>query len=448
MRSLFLCSIVLLLGLAPFASSSAAETPQTLPLSHAGISLLAQPRDEGWALHFQLANVVDGAQIRYRRFGAEEWRTLPQMGELVGPLEIGPIGTGEQIIEAEVIDQEGEGRGRFRLSFDPEKERIRQARYLLDHVLPNNWVGFGGTNEGEIYAYFGTVWGYKEALRSIRYSLDSCDLDRTPESSYGPIPSRFTYLCIQVVYADGESSSPRIFFQKRPEVLTRRPPRPKKPAGPLSMTPSDPGAESSVPVRLKTSRASNGWTLRFEVEDWASVAEYRYRLETDTAWRSTGELPWINPNLGRRSTNPEFVLDPLRVTLGRQKVEVQLLGTDGAISGPYTLWFDPDEEILATAKTDLGDPERSWGTFGEGGDRSLFYFTVFEVRDALGEIRYSIDDCAVGQKFEFPTWNDIAQSPPNPDTTTVWLPKTTEYVCVQLAFTDGEVSEVRRFEHR
>lgn len=449
MRSLFLCSIVLLLGLAPLASTEAAETPQTLPLSHAGISLLAQPRDEGWVLHFQLANVVDGAQIRYRRFGAEEWRTLPQMGELVGPLEVGPIGAGEQVIEAEVIDQEGEGRGRFRLSFDPEKERIRQARYFLDHVLPNRWVSFGDTHKEEIYADFGTVWGYKEALRSIRYSLDSCDLDRTPEASYGPILSRFSYLCIQVVYADGASSPPRIFFQKRPGVMKRRPPRPKMPTGPLSMTPPEPGAEPSAPVRLETSRASNGWTLRFEVEEWASVAEFRYRLETDTAWHSTGELPWINPTLGRRSANPDFVLDSLRVALGRQKVEVQLVAPDGAVSGPYTLWFDPDEEILATAKADLGDPERTWGSFEEANARGVpFYLAVFDARDALREIRYSVADCGVGRKFELPPWNDITVLPPNPDNTIIWMPKETAFACVQLVFADGEVSEVRRFEHR
>jgi hypothetical protein len=36
-------------------------------------------------------------------------------------------------------------------------------------------------------------------------------------------------------------------------------------------------------VRLKTDRANKAWSLSFEIEDWASVAEYRYRLETDTA---------------------------------------------------------------------------------------------------------------------------------------------------------------------
>ncbi len=450
MRSQFLRSTLLILGLAPFSFAFGAEPPKTLPLVQAGISLLAQPRDDGWEVHFQLAKVIDGAQIRYRRPGSEGWKTEPQMRELVGPLDLGPIRIGEQIVEFEVVDPQERVTGPFLLSFDPEKERIRQARYLLEHVLSNNWVEFRGATEGEVYAFFATVSDRRDALRSIRYSLDSCDLDRTPDGDedYARLTDRFTYLCIQLVYADGEASPPRIFFQQRPGANRRRPSRPSRPTGPKSMTTPEPGTEPSAPVRLKTSRANNGWTLSFEVEDWASVAEYRYRLETDTAWRSAGELPWINPNLGRRSANPEFVLDPLRVTLGRQKIEVELIGTDGAVSGPYILWFDPDEEVLAMAKADLGDPDRAWGTFGEGGDRSLFYFTVFDVRDALSEIRYSVDDCAVGQKFEFPPWNDIAQSPPNPDTTTVWLPKTTKYVCVQLVFTDGEMSEVRRFEHR
>jgi hypothetical protein len=444
MRASFLRSTLLIFALAPLGAA-AAETPKELPLVQHGMALTAIKGNDGWTVSLQLAKVEDGAQIRYRRLGTKDWRTLPE-GDAVGPLEIGSIGTGEQVVELEILDRDGKGTGLFRLSFDPEKERIREARYLLEHVLSNDWVEFrDGCCEGEVYAYFNTVWSLKDALRSIRYSLDGCDLDREPDDEVGHLSGRFTYLCMQLTYADGEASPPRIFFKQRPGANRKRPPRP---TGPKSMTPPAPGAESSVPVRLTTSRANNGWTLHFEVEDWASVAEYRYRLETDAAWRSTGELPWISPSLGRRSANSGVVLDPLRVNLGRQKVEVELVAQDGAVSGPYTLWFDPDEEILKAAKADLGDPKREWGGFGEGEDRSIFYFSVFEARDALREIRYSVDDCEVGQKFEFPPWNDIAQSPLNPETTTISVSKATEYVCVQLVYMDGETSEVRRFEHR
>ena len=61
MRSLFLRSTLLILGLAPFSFAFAAEPPKTLSLVQAGISLLAQERDEGWEVHFQLAKVIDGA---------------------------------------------------------------------------------------------------------------------------------------------------------------------------------------------------------------------------------------------------------------------------------------------------------------------------------------------------------------------------------------------------
>ncbi|HEV7671458.1 MAG TPA: hypothetical protein VGS22_23305 [Thermoanaerobaculia bacterium] len=447
MRSLFLRSIVLLLGLTPFAFAFAEEPPEALPLAREGVALLAQLQDQGWVVHFLLAKVLDGASIRYRRLGAEEWHSIPEVTETVGPLDVGTIGTGEQVFEVEVIDSDGEGTGRFRLSFDPQKERIRQAHYFLDHVGTNDWVSFYGTTEDTLSAYFNTVWDYRDVLRSIRYSLDGCQLDRTPEAAYGPIPPRFTYLCMQLVYMDGEVSPPRIFFKKNPGVTRRRPVRPVPPKGPLSMTPPEPGAGSTLPVKLESSRSNSGWSLLFEVEEGKSVAEFRYRLETDTAWHSTGDLPWINPRLGRRLPNPEFTPDPLRVTLGRQKIEVQLVGTDGTVSGPYTLWFDPDEEILVAAKADLGDPERKWGMFEEANDRSPFYFAVFDDRDSLREIRYSVDDCSVGKKFEFPPWNDITKSPPIPDNAILWVPKETAYVCLQLVFTDGEVSEVRRFEN-
>ncbi len=441
MRSLIFRSTLLMLWLVPSAFALAKEPPTTLPLAQNGISLLAQPQDAGWVLHFQIAEVIDGAEIRYRRLGAREWKTVPETGGIAGPLDIGPIGTGEQVIEAVVVDAEGEGTGRFRLSFDPQQERVRQAHYFLDHVLPNRWVGFGDTHEGKIYASFGTVWNYKDALRSIRYSLDSCDLDRTPEASYGPIPSRFTYLCLQVVYSDGETSPPRIFFKERPVA-------PPRPTAQKSVAPEKPGAEISVPVRLETLRHNAGWSLRFEVEDRASVAEFRYRLETHTAWRSTGDLPWISPRFGRRLANPEFAPDPLEVAFGRQKIEVQLVGTDGAVAGPYALWFDPDADILTAGKADLGDPDRAWGTFEEANARGVpFYLAVFDARDALREIRYSVDDCGVGQRFDLPPWNDITASPPYPDLTILWVPKTTAFVCLQLVFTDGEVSEVRRFEN-
>lgn len=447
MRSLLLRSIALILGLPSFALAFAGEPP-TIPLAKNGISLLAQPRDDGWDVRFQVAQVLDGARIRYRRPGAEEWREVPETSETVGPLDLGPIGTGEQVVELEVVDREGERMGPFRLSFDPEKERIRQARYFLDHVLPNNWVSFNSSDKDQIYVYFNTVWSRKDALRSIRYSLDDCDLDRTPEAEYGPITRRFTYLCMQLVYADGEASPVRIFFQRVPGVARRRPHPLAKPTGPKSMTPPDPGSESTAPVRLRSSRSNSGWSLRFEVDDQASVAEYRYRLETDTPRRSTGDLPWVHPALGRRFANPEFVPDPLRVTLGRQKIEVELVGTDGAISGPYTLDFDPDQEILAAAKADLGDPEREWGSFEEANVRGVpFYLAVFDDRDSISEIRYSVDGCGVGQRFDLPPWYDITLSPPYPDNTIIWMPKETVFACVQLVFTDGTVSEVRRFEN-
>src|SRR6185295_1024021 len=123
MRSLFPRSIVFLLFLVPLAFAFADEPPKALPLAQHGISLLAQPQNGGWDVRFQLAKVIDGARIRYRRLGAEDWHAVAEASEVVVPLDLGPIGTGEQVVELEVIDPEGEGTGLFRVSFAPEKER-------------------------------------------------------------------------------------------------------------------------------------------------------------------------------------------------------------------------------------------------------------------------------------------------------------------------------------
>ncbi|MEP7009050.1 MAG: hypothetical protein ABJC13_01880 [Acidobacteriota bacterium] len=438
MRSPLLCSIALLLGLTSFAFAFADQPAKTLPLAQNGIALLAQPQDDGWDVRFLLAHVLDGTRIRYRRLGADDWKELLAANDLAGPLDLGTIGTGEQVVEVELFDPEKEKvtAGPFRLSFDPEKERIRQVRYLLEQAVPSGWVAFNESTEEQIYAYFGTVWSRKEALRSIRYSLDDCNLDSTPVApGYFPITSRFTYLCMQLVYADGVVTPPRIFFQHRPAATEH----PRRPPAPDTLP--------VAPVRLESERSNSGWSLSFQAEDEDSVAEYRYRLETDSEWRSGGELPWTNPATGRRAGNPKIALDPLRVMFGPQRIEVELVGWDGVVSRPYALWFDPDAEVLSIAKTTFADSDQEWGIFGDGDDQDFFYFAVFGVRDALREIRYSVDDCAVGKRFEFPPWNDVADSPPEPDVTSIRLPKATAFVCVQLVLTDGTVTEIRKFNH-
>jgi len=80
-------------------------------------------------------------------------------------------------------------------------------------------------------------------------------------------------------------------------------------------------------------------------------------------------------------------------------------------------------------------------------DRMFAYFTqLVSNKNALREIRYSLDDETLGQRIHFtPDWSGPgAPRFAEDDQTAVVIPTASKYVSVQLVFADGTESEVRK----
>lgn len=391
--------------------------------------------DEGWSLYFGHSG-DEVAEIRYRLADDSNWSLAGAHGEA----SLGRLGPGRHPIEIEALDFAGELAGRYTLWLDPQREAILGSRNILESTY-NSWLSFSDREEWDESCFFYShLLGHRDALKEVRYSFDHCDLDRrvplaTGGDGYEWIPKTVSYACVQLVYRDGHTTEPRRFYH-HPEEIARL----AKPPRPVAETPA------SGPVSLSTSVSSSGWMLLFNFELHARTL--RYRFADDPEWRSTGPDTSINLIAGERLPKTWIVLESHRVTLGRHRIDVKLTDWNGVESGPYTVWFDPEHEILAKAKEELGkrDDEWDWAGFDHGsGDTTLLWFSKVESHlEALREVRYSLDGCALDRRLSFRPWTYLGEDQ-DLDDAFVRLPRTVKSACIQLVYRDGEVTEPRQF---
>lgn len=140
-----------------------------------------------------------------------------------------PLHTSAMTFLVKYQDVRGNWRGPFELGFDPQSERLRWGKSILDG-FPNSWIVFGRFREQPI-AYFSHLIGYRYAIREIRYGIDSEQVDKvfplppvdparpatTPPGTqlYVPLLESTTFLSVQVTYRD-ETKSKVIRFDRPP----------------------------------------------------------------------------------------------------------------------------------------------------------------------------------------------------------------------------------------
>jgi hypothetical protein len=398
--------------------------------------------DEGWSLYFGYPD--DVAEVRYRLAGDPEDSAWGVAG-LHGQGYLGRLAPGRHRVDVEALDWGGETVGRYALWLDPEREAILQARYTLEMTY-NSWVGFSDREEYS-YFFYSHLQSYRDALKEARYSLDDCGLDRRvplfpPEKKpgeseagrlYEQVSPAVSYACVQLVYRDGETTAPRRVYH-HPEEIARDAPPP-------APTAEAPGEVLAVNASL----SSSGWSLSFQLEE--SAREVRYRLADDAEWRSTGPGTVVNLATGERLARTWIVLETHRVRAGRHRIDVKVTGWDGAESGLYTAWFDPEHELVAGAKKTLLEPGGEWAKFDrDSGDNTLLYLSgISGAMDGLREVRYSLDGCSLHQRLPFRPWSYLGEHTKNYDHGHLWLPRTVRSFCVQLVFRDGEVTEAREY---
>ena len=245
---------------------------------------------------------------------------------------------------------------------------------------------------------------------------------------------------MQLVYRDGVTIPPRRFYRD-PEQIARL----AKPPAPVAEAPA------AGPVTLSTSVSSSGWMLLFNLDSDHLPRAIHYRFADDPGWRSTGPSTSINLITGERLPKTWFVIEAHGLTLGRHRIDVKLTDWNGVESGPYTVWFDPEGEILAKAREELGKRDEEWDWAGfdhDSGDTTLLWFSKVESHlEALREVRYSLDGCALDRRLPFRPWTYLGEDQ-GLDEAFVRLPRTVKSACIQLVFRDGEVTEPRQFFHK
>src|SRR4051794_17021660 len=202
------------------------------------------------------------------------------------------------------------------------------------------------------------------------------------------------------------------------------------------------GAHSASPAGLPRPplvfnpvRESYGWQLYLEAPD----PDLRYEILV----RDEVSAPeWYRQDLRRP-------VDPRLLTPGRHRIEARIAGPKAKISSPQVFWFDPVETILRAAKQQADQSVARWASFHEDSDRGFvwLFFPVLDFRDALREIRYSLDGCALDRRFPFKPWTDLEHAPGGLDGEKSYteIPQTTASVCIQLVYLDGATTEPQLF---
>ncbi len=469
-------------GAAGRANAGAAAAPS-------GLDVSLSVEDNEWWLHFLPANLGGAAEVRYRLTGSGDaaWHSADECH----CAKLGALAPGRHRVEIEVAGKAGgAATAAYTFTFDPDEEIVRLARDYL--ALSYHWGAFDARPRYSwSLGFLGPVM-VRDALREVRWSLDNCALDRrfplgppSPPGDYAlpravshdqklseRVPVSAEFVCVQLVFRDSSTSEIRRIYRDGPF------PPPPEPAGstraatppistatpPISASASTAATKAGVPssatakparatpggpppqqaVTLNPRRSNAGWWLTFETPARRDLREIRYRLDGDTDWQTTGLSAEVNLDRQERLPRKSVTVDPHWVTPGRHRIEVELIDWRGARSGPYILGFDPEAEVLAAAKRLAVDPHVQWVTLRAYSGRRLAYFDL-SFKDALRDIRYSFDDCALDRLFPFAPWTDLSQPPRYTEKSDLVLPEGISSVCMQLVFRDGEVTAPRRF---
>jgi hypothetical protein len=207
-----------------------------------------------------------------------------------------------------------------------------------------------------------------------------------------------------------------------------------------------------LPVVMVPVLAGDSWMLNFRLPPLAAVTELFVRFDEHEE-EPTGHEQFLDVMTGKPEVFTWTKVPIAWVTPREHTVAVRMAHPDGTVDGPYVLHFDPGAQLLTEAKERV---ERDGDEMLELGEHSdtvcwLFLTRLFELRDSLSELRYSIDDCSLRERVAFPRV-DMKPAPIQPRSSEeltgerpyLTLPRTIRSACAQVVFRDGTVSRVMR----
>lgn len=205
-----------------------------------------------------------------------------------------------------------------------------------------------------------------------------------------------------------------------------------------------------LPVVLVPVPESDKWVLNFRLPPLAAVTELFVRFD-DHEEESTGHGQILDLMTGKPEVLTWTKVPIAWVTPREHTVAVRMAHPDGTVEGPYVLHLDPSAQLLSEAKARVEQDGNELLSFAEHSDTVcwLFLDRLFELRDSLSELRYSIDDCSLRERVAFPRV-DPSPAPIQPRSPAelsserpyLTLPRTTRSACAQVVFRDGTESRV------
>jgi hypothetical protein len=128
---------------------------------------------------------------------------------------------GEHTVEAKYLDRNDKTNGPYTLKFSTQGEQIAQTKMILN-MTAGSWLSFRDY-DGKVLLYFTHLTSHKDAIKEVRYSLNSDAVDKIykPMSLQGQelpfiyVPESTQFACVQVTFTDGtESAVQKIMRQK------------------------------------------------------------------------------------------------------------------------------------------------------------------------------------------------------------------------------------------
>ena len=185
------------------------------------ITLMAQSSNSGWAIVFTLTD-FKAKELFYKLDGKGDFAStghLPMKNAQTGlpmiqtyvPLPNLP--PGEHTVEAKYVDKNDKTNGPYTLKFSTQGEQIAQTKMILN-MTAGSWLSFRDY-DGKVLLYFTHLTSYKDAIKEVRYSLNSDKVDQIykPMNIQGNelpfiyVPEATQFASVQVTFTDGTVSA-------------------------------------------------------------------------------------------------------------------------------------------------------------------------------------------------------------------------------------------------
>ena len=199
------------------------------------------------------------------------------------------------------------------------------------------------------------------------------------------------------------------------------------------------------PIKLNPNRSNQGWMVNIGIADQVSEI---FVARNGNPPVSTGFLPGsVNPATGKPIAYPMIELPP---TAGPQMLKISYVDIHGKTQGPFEVFFDPANALVASQKAILTRMPNTWLGFRFYEGKQLVYFShLITYRCSIEKIEYGIDEDQPSKQFKL-----LPCDPLKPHRVDykgkmskifITIPKSSEFMTVKLTFKDGTESKVNRF---